>query len=203
MRYVRIPAELKGRNPIWISTPHLAKANVTDSHMQIDDISFSALYIDVKWLDVSGMREIMRLAKKGLPICLKRRPNQPGEKKAPGYDEVVDELLGMANVSAEFSDIAPGPPLIEGEDIPDFWCRMDADTCYIFFAHPDTGKLHYPLPHDIAYTSETVNVPVTINVFEKQLAVTLEFKPMQSVLLKITPDGNVEIIDAAPHNHKS
>jgi hypothetical protein len=203
MRYARIPDELKGRNPIWISTPHLAKASFSDGRLRIGDVSFSALYIDVKWLDVAGMREIIRLAKTGLPICLKCRPKQPGKKKAAKYGEVVDELLEMQNVSGEFNDIAPGPPLIEGEDIPDFWCRLDDDACYIFFAHPDTGKLQYPLPYGIPYTSETINVPLTINIYEKQVDVTLEFKPLQSVLLKITPDGGAEVVEATPKNGES
>jgi hypothetical protein len=49
--------------------------------MHIGELDFSLLYIDVDHVDIEAMETILTLAKKGVAICLKKTPQQPGKVK--------------------------------------------------------------------------------------------------------------------------
>ncbi len=145
MRYVVPPAELKGRQPLWVNGALLAQGRLDGGRLVIGDASFAALYIDVEYLDGDALEAILRLARVGLPVCLKRVPKQPGLKKSERFGKAMRELTALANVSIEAATILRTPPLVEGDDLPDFWARVQDGQHYLFFAQPRARGLKMPL----------------------------------------------------------
>ena len=117
--------------------------------------------------------------------------------KTPGYQQALEELMSLPTVSSDPSVIA-GSPLLEGDDLPDFWCRVDGDTYYIFIANPLSQKVSYPMEYRFAFTDKGSTRKVTVNHHGKSEEMTLDFRPMESILLKVTP-AKVEKIDLEYH----
>ena len=80
-RYACLPEELKAWRPLWINGEFLSKANFQNGRLQVGDLSFAALYIDAQYMDKETMQRVVELAEQGLPVCLKRVPNEPGLRK--------------------------------------------------------------------------------------------------------------------------
>lgn len=149
---------------------------------------FQSLYIDVDHLDYSSLKSILRLAGQGLPVCVAKRPVEPGKVKHADYDSLLDQLMALSTVSAERS-VIPGKPLVEGTDIPDFWCREDGGTMYLFFANPLASTISYPLEYCYAFSDKGSKRVVKVNHHGRSDEVTLDFSPMESILLKADKDG--------------
>ncbi|MBK8050628.1 MAG: hypothetical protein IPK16_28105 [Anaerolineales bacterium] len=143
----KLPRALKGYRPLWVSAPFLKEATFSEGKLHCGEAEFSWLYVDVEWLERSALEELLRLALAGLPVCMAHLPHPPGSQYYADYERLVDSLLSLPNVSAGIEDVAPHPPLLAGTDLPDFWCRVDGDTLTIFFAHPMTQGLRYPMPY--------------------------------------------------------
>lgn len=164
MHYTKIPAELKGYHPLWISASFLKNAQYKKGVLHCGGARFTSLYIDTKWIDKEALIEIVRLAKQSLPICLKHRPKEPGRVKTSAYNKMVSELMTLKNVSSSFSKIAVNPPLVKGRNLPDFWCRVTGKDYYIFFAHPMAQNLHYPLAYGQSFTEKTIKRHIDIRI---------------------------------------
>jgi len=195
MHYTKIPAELKGYHPLWISAYFLKSARYKKGTLYCEDARFTSLYIDVKWIDHDALTQILRLAKQCLPICLKHRPKEPGRIKTSAYSKMVSELMALKNVSSDFSKTAVNPPLIKGQNLPDFWCRTAGKDYYIFFAHPIAQDLHYPLSYGQSFTNKTIKRYVAIRTNYGYKNACLIFKPYQSVMLKVAGNGSIKPID--------
>lgn len=74
LRYVHTPKELQGYQPLWINHYYLERGKLKDHRLHCGDALFSALYIDVDYLDSEALDTILDLARKGFPICLKKQP---------------------------------------------------------------------------------------------------------------------------------
>ncbi|HEY3341625.1 MAG TPA: glycosyl hydrolase, partial [Anaerolineae bacterium] len=118
MHYARVPRSLKGYRPLWVSLPFLKKARYEDRVLRSGEATFSALYVNVEWLDHESLAEVMRLAKQGLPICMAQRPQEPGKVKHAAYIEDMSELLTLDNVSTDYGAIAVHPRLVRGTELP-------------------------------------------------------------------------------------
>jgi hypothetical protein len=195
MNYVQHPAELKGWRPLWINRDFLQQGKLEGGALRVGEQTFSALYLDVFYLDDDALNTILGLARAGLPVCLKRPPHQPGLKKSPTFETRVRELQDLPNVSADFAKVARGKPLVAGEDLPDFWARIDGGETIIFFANPKARDLHLPLAYGQSLTTEDVQRPVELTVGGKTTALTLVFKPYQSILLTIDGNGTTKFLD--------
>ena len=149
---------------------------------------FKGLYIDVEYMDINALAEVLQLTREGMPICMVRDPKEPGKMKHDKYAEIVQMIRALPNVSNNIS-IFDAKPLIEGENLPDFWCRKDGGTYYVFFANPMTQTISYPLPYCYAFTDKGSERHITINHHGKSEPITLRFEPMQSILLKINRRG--------------
>jgi hypothetical protein len=101
----------------------------------------------------------------------------------------------MKNVSREFPGKTGIRPLVKGDSLPDFWCRKDGDEYYFFIANPRSMELHLPLKYGQSLSSETVRRDLTFNVSGRELKLPVEFRPYQSVLLKIGSKGVPEYLD--------
>ncbi len=196
MRYIYPPEETKGYQPLWINRHFLEEADVKNGKLVVGDAQFSMLYVDVDYMDRRSLQRILVLAKKGLPICLKKRPRQPGKNKSEDYDKMLDELQHLKNVTDRFQPVVGHPPLIEGDSLPDYWCRVDEDkNLFLFLAQPLSKDLKYPLYSGQSLMKQSEFRELTITFNGKSIHQRVEFKPYQSLLLKISSGGKMESLD--------
>ena len=193
MRFINTPEALKGYQPLWVNEHYLYRSFMNDGLLEHgDDCLFKALYIDVEYMDKRALLEVLRLAMSGFPICMVRNPKEPGRMKHNDYAEILQMIRARSNVSNDIS-IIKDKPLIEGENLPDFWCRKDGGTYYVFFANPMTQTISYPLPYCYAFTDKGSERHIIVNHHGRSEQYTLQFEPMQSILLKINRLGIKQI----------
>ena len=185
MRFIDTPIEFKGMQPLWVNEHFLKSATFENGILHCGETDFKALYCDVEYMELGALKEIIRLAQEGLPVILARMPKEPGVVKHPEYEGLVEQLTTILGGHT-------GPPLqkplIEGDNLPDFWIRKDDDTYYIFVANPLTQTIEYPLDYCYAFTDQGATRDITINHHGKSEAYTLNFKPTESLLLKVDAD---------------
>ena len=190
MRFINTPEEYKGMQPLWVNEHFLKSATFENGTLHCGKAAFKALYCDVEYMEISALQEIIRLAEAGLPVIMVRMPKEPGVVKHTEYDTMLAELSRFVRLPQCDS---PTMPLIEGENLPDFWIRKDDNTYYIFFANPLTQTIEYPLDYCYAFTDKGATRDITINHHGKSEAFTLNFKPTESLLLKIDSEGIKQI----------
>lgn len=196
LRYVYPPEETEGYHPIWINRHFLEEAKYQNDKLTVGDAAFAVLYIDVDYMDIRAVKKVLEFAKKGLPVCLKRIPQQPGFSKSLEYHKMLQELSSLKNVSVDFGKVVQHPPLLQGDSLPEYWCRVDKDgTYYLFLAQPLAKDLKYPVYSGQSLMKQSVFRELTISINGKMLRKKLVFQPYQSLLLKIAPDGEMEFED--------
>jgi len=193
LRYINPPEEIRGFQPIWINQNFLlAMQQDEDDTYTCGDAKVTSLYIDVEYMEFESLRWIMMLAQNGLPVCLKRDPTEPGTLLSPQYLQALSALKSLPNVSSSLTEVINEPALIEGEEIPPFWCRKTSDAIYIFFANPKTEGISYPLEYGQSFSNDTLQRNITINYLGFSLNTTLTFEPYQSLLIKVNNLGEME-----------
>ena len=196
LRYLSMAEEVKGYHPLWINRDFLGKAEYRNGRLAVGDASFSALYVDVNYLDDRALDHILALAKEGLPVIIKKQPQQPGKNKSADYEQKLAALKSRSNVSENLTELVKHPPLMSGEKIPDYWSRIEADgTQYIFLAQPLSKDLVYPVYSGQSYMDTAIDMPLTLNVGKHKISKTFTFRPYQSLLLKVDPEGTLEELD--------
>jgi len=193
MRNVRMPHELDGFHPLWINAEFLKKGILKNGKLYAGDAIFSSLYLDVEYINYDALTAILDLAKNGFPVCVKKAFNEPGKKKSPDYAAKYTELLKLPNVSNKFKPV--NKPLIEGDSLPDFWCRTDGENYFLFFANPKSKNLKLPLTYGQSLCNETITKNIKININNVQIPYELKFKPYQSLMLKINDKGKIESVN--------
>jgi hypothetical protein len=194
MRGVAVPAETEGYHPIWVSELFLRKADCLDGQISIDGVEFAALYIDCEWLDAAALEEVVRLAREGAKIVLKRQPSLPGMRRHPLYAAWLSELERLRNVSGEPSALGL-VPLIQGIHPPMYWAREGDGELLIFFAHPLARQVRYPMTYGQSYSEGPLERRLTINYGGHAREVALAFGPNQSIMLRVSRDGEVSTLD--------
>ncbi|RMG56414.1 MAG: hypothetical protein D6722_26520 [Bacteroidetes bacterium] len=196
LRYISPPVEVAGYHPLWINRHFLEQAHWDGERLRVGDAAFSALYIDVNYMDLRALRRIVALAHQGLPICLKRLPQQPGHVKSEEFGALLATLATLKNVSDDFGQVIDHPPLIAGDQLPDYWCRVEADgTHYLFLAQAPAKDLTYPVYAGQGRMDSSDWVPLRLQVGGHAIEHRFEFPPYQSLLIKIAPDGSWEPVD--------
>ena len=196
LRYIYPPKELEGYHPLWINRHFLDQAKYQNGKLKVGDAEFSTLYIDVKYMDVRALQYVLAFAKKGLRVCLKNTLTQPGKSKSDDYKKMLEELMALENVSDDFQKVIHHEPLIKGENLPEYWCRVENDgTHYLFLAQSSSKELKYPLYSGQSFMEQSEFKNLTINVNGKTIQQNFEFKPYQSLMLKISPNGAIENMD--------
>ena len=202
MHCLRLPAELQGRQPLWVSAPFLEQARFEDGVLSVGDAQFGLLYVDCEWLDSDGLDQISRLARAGLPVCLKRIPKRSGKavdkRAAKEYQQTLEVLTRLKNVSSDLGNLSQEPPLVSGRDAPDFWCRVVDDELLFFFGHPASRGLTYPLEYGRAAHAWRTGRDLKFNLGGSAPAfrLTVEFGPGESLLLRVSRTGRVERLAA-------
>jgi len=200
MHYLRPPAELEGRQPLWVSAPFLEKARFEDGVLQVGDARFGLLYVDCEWFDGEGLAQVLRLAGKGLPVCLKRLPRRPGrvaDKRAvKRYEQDLQSLTRLGNVSSDLATLTQEQPLVSGQDAPGFWCRVVDDEFLFFFGHPASRGLSYPMKYGQAASAAPSRRDVRFNLSgSESFRLSLDFGQCESLLLRVSRTGRVERLD--------
>jgi hypothetical protein len=194
MRQVAVPPETEGYHPLWVSETFLRKAEYVNSQISIDGVDVAALYLDCEWLDAGALEEVVRLAHDGAKIVLERVPSLPGMRRHPRYAGWLAELARLPNVRGALADLDLRP-LVEGPELPLFWAREGDRELLIFFAHPLAREVRYPMAYGQSYCDGPIERPVTIHFGEVSRAVTLRFEPYQSIMLRLSRDGEVGVLD--------
>ena len=195
LRYVWAPEYLKGYQPLWVNNKVLTESRLSDNRLHYGDHSFSALAVDVEYLDLAALKQVIRVAEAGVPVLMARQPKQPGKNKSVEYGELLKKLTALANVSSDPQQVLAEPPLVQGDDLPEFWCRQDGEDLYIFFATPAAKKLKYPLRYKQAFEDKGSVREIVIQTAVGPKPYTLNFAPNQSLLLKVKADGTIENVD--------
>lgn len=201
MHYLRPPVELAGRQPLWVSTPFLEKARFEDGTLSVGDSRFSLLYVDCDWLDGDGLAEVTRLAEAGLPVCLKRLPKRPGnavdKRDAKKYEQTLEALTRLGNVSSDFGSLCQEPPVVSGQDAPDFWCRAVDEELLFFFGHPTSRGLTYPMEYGHSARAGQTRRDLRFNLggTTPPFQLAIEFGQCESLLLRVSRTGRVERLD--------
>jgi hypothetical protein len=196
LRYIYPPTETKGYHPLWINRYFLDKAEYKNAKLVVGDAEFSTLYIDVKYMDARALKRVLELAIKGLPVCLKGNPKEPGKIKSGIYKDMLNELVSLQNVSDDFSKVIDHPPFIQGDSIPEYWCRVGEDGAhYVLLAQWPSKDLIYPVYSGQSYMKQSDYSELTLNIKGKTIKHRFEFKPYQSLMLKITEKGKMEFLD--------
>jgi len=194
MRFINTPETFKGMQPLWVNEHFLKGAKYENGVLHCGATDFKALYSDVEYMEISALKEIIRLAQDGLPVVMARMPKEPGKVKHPEYESLVAQLSSLVRLPQCDSPTPLGlKPLIEGDNLPDFWIRVDGDTYYIFIANPMTQTIEYPLDYCYAFTDTGAERNITVNHHGKSEAYTLKFKPMESLMLKVDANGIQQI----------
>ncbi len=193
-RYQVVPEEIRGYQPLWVNGQFLQRALLTRNNesIQVGDCNFKSLYVDAKYLDFEVLKTMVQLAEGGLPLCLKQKPEEPGYFQHVEFEALASRLVELSN--SDWLKTATAPALVEGEDLPYFWCRQENKTWYLFFAHPVAKEFRYPVKYGQADTAETLTRRIKINLEGKSTPVNLAFKPYESLLLEIHSNGRYKLI---------
>jgi hypothetical protein len=195
-RYSYLPEELKAWRPLWINGEFLKKARFQDGRLRVGDISFAALYIDVRYMDKSTLQRVAELAEQGLPICLKQVPNEPGlHKTGDDYQGLIAKLKKGDQVRRSWDAMTAIPPIVTGAGRFDYWCRETDDALYVFLANPKSKNLKFPIEYGQSLNKLTEDISIAVNLRGKTIPVNLKFEPYQSLLLKIDNGGKASFID--------
>ena len=196
MRYVFAPEETRGYHPLWINRHFLEQSVFQNGKLKVGDAEFNVLYVDVEYMDIRALRRILELAKQGLSICIKRSPKQPGQVKSDEYGQMLAALTSLANVSNDFAQMIHHGPLILGDSIPEYWAKVEKDgSLLLFLAQWPAKNLTYPIYSGQSIMKNSDFTELTIHFNGNSIHQKLEFKPYQSILLKISPKGKVKMID--------
>jgi hypothetical protein len=215
-RYRVVPEEIRGWQPLWVNGRFLKEGkrqkaegqrkekrskrpvetfkNVSANHasLSIGNCTFSSLYVDAQFLDYDVLKTMVGLAEEGLPVCLKQMPVEAGYIKHPDFAQLADKLVGLS--SPDWGKVAVTRPLVEGDDLPYYWCRKEGEKWFIFFAHPVAKEFRYPVKYGQAETTETQVRNVAINAGGKRTTMALTFRPGESLLLEIGKNGRYRLI---------
>lgn len=197
MRYENFNPELEGYHPLWINADFLSKGKFVDEKLLVNDLEFSALYVDVNYLDISSLEIILKHAESGLPVILKHSPHQAGYIKTKLFDEMINRLVSLPNVQPDFDRLMMQHPLVEGNDLPEFWCRTDGENAVIFFANPLCKGIKYPLVYGQSYQDSIILKEINLNFNGEKIPTILRFEPYQSLLLNIDCSGKITFQDIA------
>jgi hypothetical protein len=190
---LRFPAELEGYQPTWVSESFLRDAAYHNGVLHCGEAEFSSLYVDCEWLDADALAAILRLAKQGLPVCLKRLPQQPGRNGTPLYANMLAALTRSGSVADHFAEVVVRPPLLSGPALPPHRCRVVGGELVVFFAHPSACGLTYPMVPDQSLAALPVEFPVTVEWLGKRIDVLLQFSTSRSLMLRVSRDGTFRL----------
>lgn len=100
--------------------------------------------VDSEWMTLDSIKELTRLKDQGAPVIFKRWPKDPGVIKREEFQILINQM--QQHEQAKLTDIKP---ILESDQILDFWCRNNGDKYYLFVSHSKMRNLRYPLEHGV------------------------------------------------------
>jgi hypothetical protein len=195
LRYVQFPAELKGYPAMWVNQSFLERLSVNDNGIaQNSECSFRSLVVDARYLDIKTLSTIRRLAQQGFFVVFLQTPHQAGKNSSEAFDSVLEKTLTLPNVYKDCSGLRPAEPLVSGSYIPEFWCRETTEGLVIFFAHPAGKELSLPVEYAMRDFGKSEEIPISFRWKGKVIPYILRFEPHKSLLIKLTNEGTLELI---------
>ena len=189
LQHTRFPDALRGHQPCWITGIFLPGCTVKGGQIRSGEAEFPALWLDVEWLDLSALRELVRLTEAGAKIVVAREFQEPGYLRHEAeYAPLADRLRARA-VSPE----ALPPPLVEGRVIPEFHCRETQEGITMFFAHPASRAVTYPMWPGQSAAAEPVSCEVIARAFGRETVLVLDFGWNESLIVEIARSGGAHI----------
>lgn len=192
MRRVQLADGVKNYSPLWISNAFLKKARVVNGRLQSGKCSFRALTVQSAWLDEETIAELLRLGRQGLPIVMPEKPQIPGKRRSTDANKNLDALMSLPNVKKSLSDVG-FKPLVEADEVLPYWAKKHGSGVRIFFAHPATRDLKYPMPYHYAETLQTIRKDVKVNYRGKSYATSLEFNGSSPCMIDVSSKGVVHV----------
>ena len=123
---------------------------------------------------------------------------QPGKVKNSTYASLIDELMLLPHVSQKFEKTTENAPLLQADSLPQYWCKVDKEgNAYLFLAQWKAKNLVYPIYGGQSYTDMNDTLQLAINYNGNPCKVDVVFKPYQSVLIHVSPDGTTRFLDIA------
>ncbi|MBN1447956.1 MAG: hypothetical protein JXA28_08490 [Bacteroidetes bacterium] len=194
LRYQRTPEALRGRQPLWINAEFLRKGYVRNGRLHVGNAVFNGLYVDARFLDVETLQAIRKVAEQRFPVCVMQKLHHPGRTPQQGWEKEYRSLMALSSVTTNPAELLTHPPLVEGKRIPDFWCREENGDAWVFFPHPLSEGLRYPLRYGIAGDARAMDLAVRLHWKGRDIPVVLRFGKQESLLLHIRNDGTVELV---------
>jgi hypothetical protein len=185
MQYVRPPEELARYRPLWISAPFLKDVSVENGLLRIGSQAFHGIYVDVEWMGMEPLRQLARIAEAGGLVILRRQPKEPGTTRSNSYEQTVRDIANLPTVTTELPDSEELPPVVDGEDLPEYWVRRDGERFIYFFAHPATKEISYPLEYGQSARQEPTSRQLTINLSGRTFSLRLEFGLYESLCVEV------------------
>ncbi len=198
LRYLHFPEQLEGYHPTWINRTYLKKLKVKDGIAHYQDCRFRSLVVDAAYLDFETLEAIYGLAAEGLPVFILKEPAEAGKFRSKRFKPLFADLMNMPSVHKDISALEQ-KPLVEGDHMPPFWCRVVNDDHYFFFVHPLASNLTLPVGYGFSKSEERYSFPLIFRVNGNEINYLLEFEPYQAVMLKIDGAGHLEPVDIAYH----
>jgi hypothetical protein len=189
IRYVYFPEELAGYHPTWINKEFLGKGLIKNGRLVVGDASFQALYLDVAYLDYEALVSIVRLAEQGFPVIIRQSAREAGFQKHADWDALWSDLTGLENVYQNVP--CHVKPLLTGDAIPPFRARLHGDTLLVFFAHPNSERLTFPIGYGQSFTRDSKHISIHLKYQDQQFDLDLQFDPYQSLMYRFF-DGRME-----------
>jgi hypothetical protein len=104
--------------------------------------------------------------------------------------------MNYPTVTSDLNAALRHPPLVGGEDLPEYWCREVDGAYHIFFAHPDTKRIRYPMAYEGWRSTGTLERHVTIDIKDREYDLHLTFEPEDALFVKVTSMGEVDVAAA-------
>ncbi len=173
-----IPEALSPYRPLLFSPSWLDQIIWDGLHLTFNGKDLGALYVLNEWMDHSSLSLLARLADEGAPIIFARLPKEPGTRRHPDYQTLLERL-------AVHHGPLPTRPLLECDETLDFWCKRREERYILFISHPRMRNLRYPLPYRYHTTVEAVTLQATLSLPTNSYRLTLDFPHCASLCFEI------------------
>lgn len=136
LQEVHLDDDLLKYRPLWFSKEWLRELEYEKPFFKYRKRTFEAFLVDSEWITLDSLQQLARLRKEGAPVIFKRWPKEPGKIKHEEFQILIKQMQQQEQI--ELTSIRP---ILESDQILDFWCRKDGEIYYLFIAHPKMRKL--------------------------------------------------------------
>jgi hypothetical protein len=122
----------------------------------------------------------------------KRDFRQPGCcRDGEDFRKKAERLIQLINGVVEQST---PDALVAGNDIPFYFARALGSELLLFFAHPDSSSIVFPMQHGAGVLAGQMEREITINWGGRELACKLNFDPCEPCILLVGPQDSITSI---------